>query len=102
MTVDAYLRDGSEIYRRSFAIIRAEADLQRVPPDLEPAVVRMAATLRRRREATIGRLIACAAQRREHRCESGAVPQLSPGSDRQPATATVSPRNRDGGWEGLA
>jgi len=41
MTVDAYLRDGSEIYRRSFAIIRAEADLQRVPPDLEPAVVRM-------------------------------------------------------------
>jgi precorrin-8X/cobalt-precorrin-8 methylmutase len=41
MTVDAYLRDGPEIYRRSFAIIRAEADLQRVPPDLEPAAVRM-------------------------------------------------------------
>ena len=41
MTVDAYVRDGAEIYRRSFAIIRAEADLQRVPTDLEPAVVRM-------------------------------------------------------------
>jgi precorrin-8X/cobalt-precorrin-8 methylmutase len=41
VTVDAYVRDGAEIYRRSFAIIRAEADLQRVPIDLEPAVVRM-------------------------------------------------------------
>src|SRR6516225_7919353 len=27
--VRAYLRDGAEIYRRSFAIIRAEADLSR-------------------------------------------------------------------------
>jgi precorrin-8X/cobalt-precorrin-8 methylmutase len=41
MSVDAYLRDGAEIYRQSFEIIRAEADLHRVPPDLEPAVVRM-------------------------------------------------------------
>jgi precorrin-8X/cobalt-precorrin-8 methylmutase len=41
MTVDAYVRDGAEIYRRSFTIIRAEADLQHVPADLEPAVVRM-------------------------------------------------------------
>ena len=41
MTVDEYLRDGAEIYRRSFATIRAEADLAGVPPDLEPAAVRM-------------------------------------------------------------
>ena len=41
MTVGEYLRDGAEIYRRSFATIRAEADLERVPPDLEPAAVRM-------------------------------------------------------------
>jgi precorrin-8X/cobalt-precorrin-8 methylmutase len=36
-----YERDGAQIYRASFAIIRAEADLRDVPPDLEPAVVRM-------------------------------------------------------------
>ncbi|MGH8986077.1 MAG: precorrin-8X methylmutase [Acidimicrobiia bacterium] len=36
-----YLRDGAEIYRRSFATIRAETDLSRIPPDLEVAVVRM-------------------------------------------------------------
>jgi len=41
MTVEAYLRDGPEIYRRSFAIIRAEADLRGVPTTLEPAAVRM-------------------------------------------------------------
>jgi precorrin-8X/cobalt-precorrin-8 methylmutase len=41
VTTDAYVRDGAEIYRRSFAIIRAEADLVRFPADLEPAVVRM-------------------------------------------------------------
>jgi len=41
VTVGEYLRDGAEIYRRSFATIRAEADLDRVPPDLEPAAVRM-------------------------------------------------------------
>jgi precorrin-8X/cobalt-precorrin-8 methylmutase len=41
VTVGEYLRDGAEIYRRSFATIRAEADLGRVPPDLEPAAVRM-------------------------------------------------------------
>jgi precorrin-8X/cobalt-precorrin-8 methylmutase len=41
VTVGEYLRDGAEIYRRSFATIRAEADLARVPPDLEPAAVRM-------------------------------------------------------------
>jgi len=37
----AYERDAARIYRESFAIIRAEADLSAVPPDLEPAVVRM-------------------------------------------------------------
>jgi precorrin-8X/cobalt-precorrin-8 methylmutase len=36
-----YLRDSAEIYRRSFATIRAETDLDRVPPDLHPVVVRM-------------------------------------------------------------
>ncbi|MGH8998670.1 MAG: precorrin-8X methylmutase [Acidimicrobiia bacterium] len=36
-----YERDGTEIYRRSFAAIRAGADLSRVPVDLEPVAVRM-------------------------------------------------------------
>lgn len=36
-----YLRDGQEIYRRSFATIRAEADLARIPPDLEKLAVRI-------------------------------------------------------------
>jgi precorrin-8X/cobalt-precorrin-8 methylmutase len=36
-----YLRDGAEIYRRSFAIIRAEADLARFPRDEELVAVRM-------------------------------------------------------------
>jgi len=40
MTID-YLRDGAQIYRRSFATIRAETDLDRIPPDLHPVVVRM-------------------------------------------------------------
>jgi precorrin-8X/cobalt-precorrin-8 methylmutase len=36
-----YVRDGSEIYRRSFATIRAEADLDGLDPILERVVVRM-------------------------------------------------------------
>ena len=36
-----YVRDGTEIYRRSFATIRAEADLDRFPADLAQVVVRM-------------------------------------------------------------
>jgi precorrin-8X/cobalt-precorrin-8 methylmutase len=36
-----YLRDGAEIYRRSFATIRAEADLARFASDEEPVAVRM-------------------------------------------------------------
>jgi len=36
-----YARDAALIYRESFAIIRAEADLTAIPADLEPAVVRM-------------------------------------------------------------
>lgn len=36
-----YIRDGAEIYRRSFATIRAEADLSGFPPDVERVVVRM-------------------------------------------------------------
>jgi precorrin-8X/cobalt-precorrin-8 methylmutase len=40
MTLD-YLCDGAEIYRRSFATIRAEADLSRLPADMEPVAVRM-------------------------------------------------------------
>jgi precorrin-8X/cobalt-precorrin-8 methylmutase len=37
----AYLRDGAAIYRRSFAIIRAEADLSRFSPGEADVVVRM-------------------------------------------------------------
>jgi len=40
MSMD-YIRDGAEIYRRSFATIRREADLSRVPPDLEKLAVRV-------------------------------------------------------------
>ena len=36
-----YLRDGAAIYRRSFAIIRAEADLLRFTPDEADIAVRM-------------------------------------------------------------
>ena len=41
MTTYAYERDGAEIYRRSFATIRAEADLSQVPTDAHGLVVRM-------------------------------------------------------------
>ena len=37
----AYLRDGTAIYQRSFAIIRAEADLSRFSPDEADVAVRM-------------------------------------------------------------
>src|SRR5438552_1558064 len=37
----AYVRDGAEIYRRSFAIIRAEADLARFGPVEERVAVRI-------------------------------------------------------------
>jgi precorrin-8X/cobalt-precorrin-8 methylmutase len=37
----AYIRDGAEIYRRSFAIIRAEADLARFTAAEEPVAVRI-------------------------------------------------------------
>ncbi|MFC4072501.1 precorrin-8X methylmutase [Actinoplanes subglobosus] len=36
-----YVRDGAEIYRRSFATIRAEADLSGLPDDVSRVVVRM-------------------------------------------------------------
>ena len=36
-----YVRDGAEIYRRSFAAIRAEADLSGFPADVAQVVVRM-------------------------------------------------------------
>ncbi len=41
MTTSYYLRDGAEIYRRSFATIRAEADLAGIEPILERTIVRM-------------------------------------------------------------
>lgn len=41
MTAGGYLRDGAEIYRRSFATIRAEADLTHLPPDVGYVAVRM-------------------------------------------------------------
>ncbi|WP_249019880.1 precorrin-8X methylmutase [Conexibacter sp. S30A1] len=37
----SYIRDGAEIYRRSFALIRAEADLARFSPRMELVAVRM-------------------------------------------------------------
>lgn len=37
----SYLKDGAEIYRRSFALIRSETDLGRLEPVLERVVVRM-------------------------------------------------------------
>ncbi|WP_367129788.1 precorrin-8X methylmutase [Saccharothrix sp. HUAS TT1] len=37
----SYVKDGAEIYRRSFATIRAEADLARFPEDVARVVVRM-------------------------------------------------------------
>jgi precorrin isomerase len=40
MSLD-YLKDGAEIYRRSFATIRAEANLARFPEDVVQVVVRM-------------------------------------------------------------
>ena len=36
-----YLRNPAEIYRRSFATVRAEADLGRLPSDLVPLAVRL-------------------------------------------------------------
>lgn len=36
-----YIRDGQDIYRRSFAIIRSEANLARIPADLEKLAVRV-------------------------------------------------------------
>lgn len=36
-----YLRDGQAIYRESFATIRAETDLSRIPADLEKLAVRV-------------------------------------------------------------
>ncbi|WP_019487682.1 MULTISPECIES: precorrin-8X methylmutase [Kamptonema] len=36
-----YIRDGTEIYLKSFAIIRAEADLSSLPADLESLAVRL-------------------------------------------------------------
>jgi len=41
MTTTDYIRDGAEIYRNSFAIIRAEADLDGLDPILARTVVRM-------------------------------------------------------------
>ncbi|MFD1198515.1 precorrin-8X methylmutase [Brucella gallinifaecis] len=37
-----YIRDGQAIYDRSFAIIRAEADLSHIPADIEKLAVRVA------------------------------------------------------------
>jgi precorrin-8X/cobalt-precorrin-8 methylmutase len=39
--VTEYVREGAEIYRRSFALIRSEADLDGLDPVLERTVVRM-------------------------------------------------------------
>jgi precorrin-8X/cobalt-precorrin-8 methylmutase len=39
--VTGYIRDGAEIYRQSFATIRAEADLSGLPADVAQVAVRM-------------------------------------------------------------
>jgi precorrin-8X/cobalt-precorrin-8 methylmutase len=39
--VTEYIKDGAEIYRQSFATIRAESDLTRFPADVAKVVVRM-------------------------------------------------------------
>ena len=39
--MNEYVRDGAEIYRQSFATIRAEAELSRLPEDLARVAVRM-------------------------------------------------------------
>jgi len=36
-----YIKDGAEIYRRSFATIRRESDLAAIPADVEPLIVRL-------------------------------------------------------------
>lgn len=41
MTKLDYIKDGAEIYRRSFATIRSESDLASLPPDVEPLAVRL-------------------------------------------------------------
>jgi precorrin-8X/cobalt-precorrin-8 methylmutase len=41
VSVQGYIRDGDAIYRRSFAIIRTEADLARFTPDEAEVAVRM-------------------------------------------------------------
>ena len=41
MTAFDYVSDPAEIYRRSFAAIRAETDLDGLPPDLAPVAVRL-------------------------------------------------------------
>ncbi|MGI9408037.1 MAG: precorrin-8X methylmutase, partial [Hyphomicrobiaceae bacterium] len=41
MTKLDYVKDGAEIYRRSFSTIRREADLANVPADIEPLAVRL-------------------------------------------------------------
>src|ERR1700761_4117358 len=41
MSMLDYIRDGAEIYRQSFATIRAEADLAAIPADLEKLAVRL-------------------------------------------------------------
>jgi len=41
VSVQEYIRDGAEIYRRSFAIIRGEARLQRFTPEEERVAVRI-------------------------------------------------------------
>ena len=46
MTERDYIRDGAEIYRRSFAIIRAESDLARFTREEEQVAVRIIHTYR--------------------------------------------------------
>ena len=53
-----YIRDGDEIYRRSFAIIRAEADLARFNAGEERVAVRDHPCLRHARRCARSRIFA--------------------------------------------
>ena len=50
-----YTRDAAEIYRQSFATIRAEADLSRFPDDVARVVVRLIHTCGQVDVAELGR-----------------------------------------------
>ncbi len=84
-----YIRDGAEIYRRSFAIIRREADLARFTPEEEQVAVRIIHACGMVEAAADIALLARRARRRARRCgparRSSATPRWSRTASRAPA-----------------